>query len=185
LHIDENRNKAQSIGMKRKRTQSVTYPYSTVEDALIIVFVLDADDITNFLARIRYLRNVGVPHNMPQPGKGKPILLSIDQIMQLSFALCLEEYGVTPKRAAEVGPSMAMAVKWMRIANPHDDIYAVSGHGDEPQIILGLERLQAWIKDEFTERKGDALIVLNASNLMRRVEQTLNEVNERSQNDVS
>jgi hypothetical protein len=173
--------------MKSKRAQSVTYPYSTVEVVMFNVSALDVpDDIPNIQARIRYLRNVGVPHNMPQPGKGKPIRLTLDQIWQLSFSLCLEEYGIQPKRAAELGPSMAMATKWMRVANPHDDIYAVSGHGgDEPQIILGLERLQAWIKTSFTERKEDGAFLLNASSLMRRVEQELQRVEqeERSQND--
>jgi hypothetical protein len=171
--------------MKSKRAQSVTYSSSTVESVLLNVFVLKYDDIDSLYARIRYLRTCGVPHNMPPPGRGRPLLFSLDQVMQLSFALRLEDYGVTPKRAAEMGPAMAMATKWMRVANPNEDIYAICGLADEPQIIPGLERLQAWIGDEFTDREKDGAFLLNASRLMQRVEQELQreELNERSQDD--
>jgi len=166
--------------MNRKKAQQSTLPYSAVEAVLCDVFGIGEDGFKSFRARIRHLRNIGVPRNLPQPGSGRKIQLTLDQILQLAFTLCLEQYGVTPRLAADIGPDIAASIRRMRAGNPHDDFYAVFGRGNEPPepmmdrsmsyvLLPDLKQLQQRLEDEFVNRREDALLVLNVSNLMLKI----------------
>jgi hypothetical protein len=126
---------------------------------------------------------------MPRPGSGRAIWLSIEQILQIAFALLLEQYGVTPRLAADFGPRIAASLQ-VRWSSPDEDLYAVFRRQTEPQqlgplmegeeipdlnfvLLRGFEELQLWLKKQFVDFKQDARLVVNISNLMRRVHQTL------------
>jgi hypothetical protein len=178
--------RAHFSGMNRKKAQQNTFPYTVVEAALCDVFGIGEDGLTNFRSKLRHLKNIGVPRDLPRPGSGKKIQLTIDQAFQLAFAICLELYGMTPKLAANVGPDLVASVRWMS-AGPHGDFYAVFTRRSvepEPMVELGmgygilssLEHLQAKLKDELVDWGTDALLVLNVSNLMRKVKKELKDV---------
>jgi hypothetical protein len=167
--------------MNPKKAQQNTFPYSTVEAALCIVFEIGDDDLVNFRSRIRHLRNIGVPRDLSRPGSGRKTQYTYDQVLQLSFALCLQEYGVRPELAANFGPDIASCARWPPRGS--DDLYAVFRRVTQPrepttgmiELLFGFEQLQRSLKEQFVDFEQNARLVLNASNLMRRVEQALKE----------
>jgi hypothetical protein len=173
--------------MARKKAQQSTLSYSNIEKALMRVFDVDDSDLLSFRGRIRHLRTLGVPRDMPRPGSGRAIWLSIEQILQIAFALLLEQYGVTPRLAADFGPRIAASLQ-VRWSSPDEDLYAVFRRQTQPRqpgptldeipdldfvLLRGFEELQLWLKKQFVDFKQDARLVVNISNLMRRVHQTL------------
>ena len=174
--------------MNRNKAQQSTLPYTAIEAALCDVFGIGEDGLTNFRSRIRHLRNIGVPHNLPRPGPGRKIQHTLDQTLQLAFALCLEQYGVMPRLAADIGPDIVASVRWMRAgwSNPSDDWYAIFTRTTLPPdsvadlgmsylLLPGLEQLQQRLEERFVDWKDDAVVVLNVSNLTRKVEQAFKE----------
>ena len=174
--------------MPRNKPQQ-TLPHSVVEDVIVQVFdLVDPDDLTNFQARIRHFRNIGVPRNLPQPGSGRRITYTLDQVLQLGFALCLGQYGVMPRVAADIGPALAQTIRMMRIGNPGDDVYAVLGRGGDGAglvytLLPNIEQLKQTLEEQFAGHKEDALLVLNVSNLTRKIEQGFQK--QESREDVS
>jgi hypothetical protein len=181
------RNEAYFGVMARKKAQQSTLSYANVERALMRAFDVDEGDLLSFRGKIRHLRTLGVPSDMPRPGSGKTIQLTLDQVLQMAFALCLEQYGVTPRLAADFsGPYLAASV---RLSHRGVDIYAVFRRVTQPQqpttaldlselgfvLLLGFEELQQWLKQQFVDLKQDARLVVNVTTLMRRVEQALKE----------
>jgi hypothetical protein len=156
--------------MNEKRAQR----YSIVEAALCDVFGIEPNGIKPFQARIRHLRSIGVP-NLPRSGSGKWIEYSFDQILEVAFALCLQRYGVTPRIAAEMGPAIAKTVGWMGAGSHHEnDVYIILEPSKSSSLscefVPGLDLLKRKID---ARCEDDALLIMNASSLVRKIEQAL------------
>jgi hypothetical protein len=184
------RNEAHFGVMARKKTRQSTLSYANVEKTLMRVFDIDEGDLLSFRGRIRHLRTLNVPRDMPKPGSGRQIWLDNNQVLQIAFAILLEQYGVTPRLAADLGPRLAASlhVRWVR--PDVEDLYAVFRRATQPReqgstmmeipdldfvLLPGFDELQLWLKKQFVDFKKDAQLVLNITNLMRRVEQALKE----------
>ncbi|HEX3666191.1 MAG TPA: hypothetical protein VHU23_13285 [Rhizomicrobium sp.] len=85
--------------VSRNPAELVGYKYKIVELSLARVFgVLDAD-MPAFRARIRHLRNIGVPA-VPKVGTGRTVDFSREHIIQLLIALEAELLGLPANQAA-------------------------------------------------------------------------------------
>jgi hypothetical protein len=84
--------------------QEVAFQYKYVELALANAFGVEPLDLPAFRARLRHLRNLGVPA-IPRPGTGHTIAYGRSHAIQMLVALELELLGLPPKLAA--GASLA------------------------------------------------------------------------------
>ncbi len=73
--------------------------YGQVENILAKVIGIKSEGRSAMKARLRHLRNIGVPE-LPRPGSGQKVLYSRKQAMEMLFALGLENVGQTPRTAA-------------------------------------------------------------------------------------
>lgn len=74
--------------------QQFTYP--AIEKALAELFEVPAKALPAFRARIRHLRNIGIPDGYRPPGRGKAALLNLWQAKEMGIALRLQELGMAP-----------------------------------------------------------------------------------------
>jgi hypothetical protein len=70
--------------------------YGAVERALAGILGVPADQARAFRARLRHLRNIGVPE-LPKPGTGQPIAYTFEHALELLVALRLESIGTAPR----------------------------------------------------------------------------------------
>jgi hypothetical protein len=77
----------------------LSYPYKYIELALAENFGVTPEDMPAFRARLRHLRNLGVPA-IPAPGSGQKIDYKRAHAIQLLVALELELLGMSPQHAA-------------------------------------------------------------------------------------
>lgn len=82
-----------------ERKPQPAYQYKHLELALANLFHVSMAELPAFRARLRHLRNLGVPTN-EKPGSGKAITYSRDNAIQLLIALEAELLGLPPKFAA-------------------------------------------------------------------------------------
>lgn len=80
------------------------YRYKHLELALANVFDVTMAGLAAFRARIRHLRNLGVPTGQ-NPGKGTAITYTRDDAILLLIALEVELFGLPPKFAASFARS--------------------------------------------------------------------------------
>jgi hypothetical protein len=73
--------------------------YRHLEAALADVMEIRPKDMSAFRARLRHLRNIGVPQ-LPNPGSGQPIEYSRHQALEMLIALQLEIIGQSPRQTA-------------------------------------------------------------------------------------
>lgn len=73
--------------------------YKQIEEVLSKVFSVSPAKRKAFRARLRYLRNIGVPYDLQTPGSGSPISYTRDHLVELLIALELETLGIPPRRA--------------------------------------------------------------------------------------
>ncbi len=83
--------------MARAREQ--TYQYKHLELALANVFGVPKRDLPAFRARIRHLRNLGVPP-ISKLGSGQRVRYTRSDVIQLMIALEVELLGLPPQLAA-------------------------------------------------------------------------------------
>lgn len=75
------------------------YRYRHIETALARVFNVMPEGMGAFRARLRHLRNIGVPE-LPKPGSGEQINYTRENAIEILLALELEALGVSPRHAA-------------------------------------------------------------------------------------
>jgi hypothetical protein len=70
--------------------------YGAVEGALADILAVPAEQAGAFRARLRHLRNIGVPE-LPKPGTGSRISYTFEHALELLIALRLESIGTAPR----------------------------------------------------------------------------------------
>jgi hypothetical protein len=150
--------------------------YRHLEKALAQLMRIKASDIAAFRARLRHLRNIGLPR-LPNPGSGQPIDYTRRQALELMIALELEKLGQSPRTVAMNAESIVRRVPYdqyegeapvRKLKEP--DCYVFVGT-ERPgyTVIYGLKDAAAVIKQQ-----PDAFLVINVSGCLRRLEATLN-----------
>src|SRR5437660_355977 len=79
--------------------------YQHVEAALVEVGKIAPADLGAFRARLRHLRNIGLPR-LPKTGSGQHITYTRRQALEMMIAVELEKVGQTPRRAALLATSI-------------------------------------------------------------------------------
>jgi hypothetical protein len=81
-----------------RQSKEKSFRYKSLELALASVFGVEMKDLSAFRARIRHLRNLGVPP-VDAPGSGQAVTYTRSDAIRLVIALEMELLGVPPRFA--------------------------------------------------------------------------------------
>jgi hypothetical protein len=85
----------------RRAVRSITMQYSQFEKILADTFAIKAKNLGAFRARLRHLRNLGVP-DVPKRGSGNTVIYKTDDLLTAIVALQLQTLGCAPAVSAEL-----------------------------------------------------------------------------------
>jgi hypothetical protein len=100
VKIDIQRSQQQKMVQDREKAMGLRY--GDVEAALAEAMTIPPDGMKAFRARLRHLRNIGIPSELPEPGKGVAIRYTYRHAFEMFIALQMENIGHAPKRAAHI-----------------------------------------------------------------------------------
>jgi hypothetical protein len=141
--------------------------YKHVESALAEVMNVKPNDMGAFRARLRHLRNIGVPR-LPNPGSGQPIDYSRRQALELLVALELEKVGQAPKQVALLAGTIVQQSPPCGMYKGRDS-YAVLIES-RPGVTMALG-LRVFL--EFMRSAPDVFLVINVSACARKLDPAL------------
>ena len=141
--------------------------YRHVEIALADVFDVRPKGMPAFRARLRHLRNIGLPR-LPQPGSGRKISYTRRQALEMLIALELLNVGQTPRNAALLAESMVRQSPYGQ--HEGEDSYAVFSEKKPGYItFVGLKAFNEMLQKPPT----DVFLVLNISGCVRKLDPAL------------
>jgi hypothetical protein len=121
-----------------------------------------------FRARLRHLRNIGVPH-LPKPGSGVQILYSRRQALEMLIAVELEKLGQAPKNIAVFAGSIVRQSPYGQ--HEGNECYiAISETKPGYTIMFGLNAFMEMMKSA-----PYIFLVINVSACVRRLESALDQ----------
>jgi hypothetical protein len=103
--FDEIEDLMQAIRMNLQQLESAELLYGDIEIALIRTLGIKLERIDAFRARLRHMRNLGVP-SVPKVGSGRKIMFSYSQALEMLITVALEHGGYTPRVAVVAGPGI-------------------------------------------------------------------------------
>ncbi len=133
------------------------FSYATVEAALATNLKVDTNGRPAFAARLRHLRNLGIPR--ATPGTGRRLSYSIDDVQQMLIALLLESIDCSPRASADIARSVTAG------GRPFPEIIAVLPHGKA--VSASVERLLMLL------RAHQVLAVMNLSRAFANLDEAL------------
>ena len=140
--------------------------YKHIEFALADVMRTKPRNMGAFRARLRHLRNIGVPR-LPHSGSGQPIEYSRRHALELLVALELEKVGQAPKQVALLAGSIVGQLPDSEYEE--GDYYAVISESKPGyEMAFGLR-----VFLELMESAPDVFLVINVSACMRKLEPAL------------
>jgi hypothetical protein len=140
--------------------------YKHIEAALAEVMNIKSEDKGAFRARLRHLRNIGVPP-LPNSGSGQPIDYSRRQALELLVALELEKIGQAPKQVALLAGTIVRQSPSGKYKGR--DCYAlISEARPGVTMVFGLRAFA-----EFMRSAPDVFLVINVSACMRKLDPAL------------
>ncbi len=86
--------------------QKIERGYGEIEAAIAQVLKIEPADVPALRARLRHLRNMGLP-DIPNPGSGRKILYTTFQAMEMLIAVVLQHNGMTSRHAAIMAPTIS------------------------------------------------------------------------------
>jgi hypothetical protein len=96
--------------------------YGQFEKALVELFSIRESNLGAFRARLRHLRNLGVP-KIPKRGSGNTAIYKTEDILATFVALALQTLGSTPMTSAEIAK---FAVEYFgKLRSQDEDIFLV------------------------------------------------------------
>jgi hypothetical protein len=113
--------------------------YKHVESALADALGIQPGDIGAFRARLRNLRNLGLP-KLPKPGSGAHITYTRCHALEMLIAVELEQLGQAPRWAGMLAEPIAR-VSPFRGTDANDDQYIILSKTDETafRVVHGRE----------------------------------------------
>jgi len=141
--------------------------YGHIEKALADVVGVKPKALGAFRAKLRHLRNIGVPQ-LPNPGSGNAISYSQRQALEMLIALELEKLGFSPRNVALMAPSITRQSPY----GQHDgqDFYIALSEGALTYTALGRASF-----GEYLEGAPDVFAVINVSACMRKLNAALDQ----------
>jgi hypothetical protein len=143
----------------------VVLRYKHVEAALAEVMKVKPKAMGAFRARLRHLRNIGLPR-LPSPGSGRAIDYSRQQALAMLIAVELETVGQSPKQAARISQSMVRQSPYGQFEGEDWYVY-VSEH--EPGYTMG----RASLMDQMMKSSPPVLLLINISACVRKLDPAL------------
>jgi hypothetical protein len=145
---------------------AVALRYKHVEAALAEVLKVGPKAMGAFRARLRHLRNIGLPR-LPSPGSGRAIDYSRQQALAMLIAVELEKLGQSPKQAAVLAQSMMRQSPYGQ--HEGKDCYVgVSEHSAGYTMAYGLDGVTRLLKSA-----PAVLLLINISACVRRLDAAL------------
>jgi hypothetical protein len=141
--------------------------YKHVEAALADVMQVKPKSMAAFRARLRHLRNIGVPQ-LPNPGSGRPIHYFREQALQMLIALELEKIGQAPKNVAMVSQSILRQTPYGQYEGK-DCYVRVSETHPGYTIAFGLEAFLQSMRSA-----PEISLIINVSACVRKLDAALN-----------
>jgi hypothetical protein len=117
-----------------------------VENALVRLFAVDDSCLGAFKARMRHLRNLGVP-NIAKPGSGERVEYTREGVVGLALALELERLGRPPREAA-----------WLAMAWASDPEVILAATSRAPLYLI---ILPGWLEPPSTKNASEATSEIN------------------------
>jgi hypothetical protein len=111
-----------------------------------------------FRGRLKHLQTLGVPLEA-NPGKGKRIDYTREQIIQISLALELAEFGIDPKKIAKFVKDNFESINDHFIAKDALAQYRATYETDEDENISSI------LKESFGENIYDSILIISAEML--------------------
>jgi hypothetical protein len=145
-----------------------SFQYRHIEAALAALMRINRKSIKAFRAKLRHLRNIGVPR-LPSSGSGRPIEYSRRHALELMIALELEKLGQSPRTVALNAPSIVRQSPYGQ--HEGQDCYVVIYEDKPGYIITAAEGFP-----EFMTKAPDVFTVINVSGCVRRLDAALDQV---------
>jgi hypothetical protein len=144
----------------------VALRYKHVEAALAEVANVRPVDIGAFRAKLRHLRNIGLPR-LPSPGSGLPIAYSRRQALEMLLAMELGNIGQAPKSAALLAQSITRQAPYGQHAGK--DCYVVLSEAKPGYTMAyGLSDLS-----KAMAIAPDIFLTINVSACVRKLDQAI------------
>ena len=104
--------------------------YSEFEKQLVDIFKVRKKDLRAFQARLRHLRNLGVP-NVPKRGSGNTAVYKTIDVLTAFTALALQGLGSSPSISADVARSAVGAFSEMQRPGHADDVFLIVAYAPD------------------------------------------------------
>jgi hypothetical protein len=140
--------------------------YEHVEKALAEVMKVTPKGMGAFRARLRHLRNIGLPR-LPKPGSGRAIDYTRQHALEMLLAVELENLGQTARRSALLAGSMVRQTPYGQYQNM-DCYVCCKPNSREYSSASGLKNLM-----ELMATAPHVSLVINVSSCVRKLEEAL------------
>jgi hypothetical protein len=127
--------------------------YGQFEEALVQMLGINEGSLGAFRARLRHLRNLGIP-NVPKRGSGNAVAYGRGDLFTTFVALALQALGCAPTVSALIANFAARQVHWL--GSVKEDLFLIVANfpeptpdniGDTPGIQPGVLGF-SWIKNQ-------------------------------------
>jgi hypothetical protein len=149
-----------------EKQETVELRYKHIEAALAEVLEVRPKGLGAFRARLRHLRNLGLPR-LPKPGSGQHIIYTRRQALEMLVAAELEKVGQTPKSVAILAQSIVGQSPYGRYRGK-DCYVAISEARPGYTMAYGLRAFTEMMKSA-----PDVFLVINVSACVRKLDPAL------------
>ena len=145
------------------------FNYGQVEAALATACEVTPKAIGAFRARLRHLRNLGLPR-LPKPGSGKHISYTERQALEMMMAVLLENHGYAARKAMLVAQSIVRQSPPYYGQHRGGDCFVLIDRPDSPSYVvaLGHRALAKALKS-----RSALFLVINVSTYARKLDDAL------------
>lgn len=81
--------------------------YGEVEEALMLAFAVPDENVSAFKAKIRHMRNVGLPDKIRWQGKGTHAIYTFEHLLQMAYSIELQYAGFAPSETVDLAITFA------------------------------------------------------------------------------
>jgi len=138
--------------------------YRQFEEVLVEMFSIDETGLGAFRARLRHLRNLGIP-NVPKHGSGNAVNYRREHLFTTSIALAVQTLGFAPTVSALIAQQATRQVHWL-MGEKHEAFLIVANvparTPGEMVDALGIRpgvRGFSWINNQFGGQTFSCVVV--------------------------
>jgi hypothetical protein len=114
--------------------------YKQVEEVLAEIFEIEPDRHKAFRARLRHLRNIGIPADLPKPGSGAQVDYSRDHVLEMLIALEITSIGIAPRHTTYLTRMLRVGEMFASVLEKDNEFYLII-YQDEDEPIFKIDQL--------------------------------------------